>query len=195
MLEKIQELIIQLFIEFVIENKKPLDDLFGNLFTNKNYMFKYIYGTCRDWNIKTLDMNYISLNWWYNIEFFNQWQFLDFSLAWITKLSLPIPLEKYNGTIPVIDENEQPTWETIPKLTRFVVLKYSDIYTNSTDLTTSIEKSWASMNVQMFSDIETAIQWIKDNTSLQEVEEWKFLLSPETEMIWEVIPAKYLIIE
>ncbi len=155
--------------------------------------FRNIYWTFRDWNIKTLDLKDISLNWWYNIEFFNKGQFLDYELAWITKLSTPISLDKYTGKIPVIDENEQPTWEFLPKLTRFVQLQYSDLYTNNIDLTASIEKSWANMNVQMFNTIEEARAWIRNNTSLIEVSDWKFKLTDEsTWMDWQIIEATYL---
>jgi hypothetical protein len=44
-------------------------------------------------------------------------------------------------------------------------------------------------------DVETARQWIKNNTSLQEIETGKFLISEASEMMGEVVEAKYLIIE
>ena len=51
-------------------------------------------------------------------------------------------LSRYTGKIPVIDPvTEEPTGEFVPKLTRFVVLRYSDVYTNAEDLTASIEKT------------------------------------------------------
>ena len=39
---------------------------------------------------------------------------------------------------------------------------------------------------------DEAINYIKEWTNLEEVSPWKFLISPETEMMWEIVPAKYL---
>ena len=161
-------------------------------------MFKYIYWTYRALHLKSeLKLNEISLNGWYDTVFFNEWQFKDFEECNITKLEQPIPLEKYTWKLPVIDPiTEEPTWEYKHKLTRFITLKYSDKYTNPEDLTKSIENSWALVNVNIFASIEEARQWLKANTSLQEVSQWKFLIYPETTWIdWEIIEAKFLTIE
>ena len=39
------------------------------------------------------------------------------------------------------------------------------------------------------------IEWIRQNTSYEEVETWKFKLTDEIDMMWEITPATYLIIE
>ena len=161
-------------------------------------MYKYIYWTYRALHLtSSINLNEISLNWWYDSLFFNEWQFKDYEECNITKLDQPVPLERYTGKIPVINpETEQPTWEYKPKLTRFIRLKYSDLYTNPTDLKNSIENSWALLNIDMFTDLEVCKQWIIDNTNLEEVETGKFKLSEATTwMNWEIIEAKYLIIE
>ena len=161
-------------------------------------MYKYIYWTYRALYLtSSMNLNEISLNWWYDSLFFNEWQFKDYEECNITKLDQPVPLERYTGKIPVINpETEQPTWEYKPKLTRFIRLKYSDLYTNPTDLKKSIENSWALLNIDIFTDIETARQRIRTNTNLQEVETWKFKLSDETTLLdWTIYPAQYLVID
>lgn len=158
--------------------------------------WKYIYWTCRTREFWKVDLQDISLNGRYTTEFFNEGQFKDFADANITKLSMPIPNSKYTGVLPVIDENEQPTGETVPKLTRFVMLKYSDIYTTAEDLTTSIEKSWWDTNVVVFTTPAEAIQWIKDNTDLVELSTWVFEITPAyvDEMTWLDVEQKTLTI-
>jgi hypothetical protein len=79
---------------------------------------------------------------------------------------MPIPDDRFTGVLPVIDDNEQPTGETVPKLTRFVMLKYSDIYTTAEDLTHSITTSSSDTAVDIFDTPEAAIQWVQDNTDL-----------------------------
>lgn len=162
-------------------------------------MFKYIYGTSRDRNYQSaLNIASITMNGWYTTEFMNYWQFQDFALANIVKLDMPIPNDKYTGKIPVIDPvTEEPTGELVPKLTKFVRLKYSDIYTTASDLQASIEKSSSDTNVQIFSTPEEAISWLKANTNLVEETPWKFLVHPERPDMMNpevTIPAEYLTI-
>ena len=58
----------------------------------------------------------------------------------------------------------------------------------------SILNDFKWFNFQLLTN-EEMITWIKANTSLQEVEDWKFLISNETTWInWEIIEAKYLTI-
>ena len=139
-------------------------------------MFKYIYGTTRDRNYNSsLTLDQISMNGGYTTEFFNKGQFADYEEAGIVKLSMPILNDKYTGTLPKIDENEQIVG-TVPKLTRFVMLKYSDVYTNATDLQSSIEKSSSDTSVQIFATSQDAITWLKANTSLVERTPGTFVL-------------------
>ena len=110
---------------------------------------------------------------------------------------MPIPLEAYTGKIPVIDDNEVPTGEFVPKLTRFVRLNYSDAFTNAEDLTASIEKTGANTGVQVFATAEDAKIWLRSNTNLQEDEgkTGTFLISEaHTGMMGEDVPARYLTI-
>lgn len=143
-------------------------------------MFKYLYGTTRSRNYSSsLTLGEISMNGGYTTEFFNKGQFQDYEEAGIVKLSMPIPNDKYTGVLPKIDASEKIVW-TVPKLTRFVMLKYSDIYTNATDLQASIEKSSSDTAVQMFATPAETIAWIKANTNLVERTPWTFVISEAT---------------
>ena len=109
---------------------------------------------------------------------------------------MPIPNEAYVGRIPKIGRDEQPTGETVPKLTRFVRMEYSDLFTNATDLTASIEKTGGITGVQVFATPEEAAEWVRANTSLAEVEPGKFLVrEAHTDMMGAEVPAQYLTIQ
>jgi len=159
-------------------------------------MFKYLYGTTRQRNYSapiSLTSN-ISMNGGYTTEFFNKGQFQDYEEAGIVSLSMPIPNERFTSVIPKIDENESIIG-TIPKLTRFVMLKYSDVYTNAIDLQSSVEKSSSDTAVQMFSSPADALSWVKANTDLVEISPWVFEISAERiGIMGEVVPQKVLTI-
>jgi hypothetical protein len=158
-------------------------------------MFKYIHWTYRDLRIWTMNLWNESLNWNYTADFFNSNTFWDYAIWNIVKLDLPINNESYTWVIPIIDDNEQIVWTT-KKLTRFVRLKYSDLYTNAIDLTNSIQNSWAINNVSMFNNTIDTINRLKENTNLVEKTPWVFILSNETTwMNWEIIPEQLLTIE
>jgi len=160
---------------------------------------KFLYATSRDVRINSqANLDGTILNGGYTTEFWNFGQFEDFARANIVRLDMPIPLEAYTGKIPVIDDNEVPTGEFVPKLTRFVRLSYSDLFTNSEDLTASIEKTGANTGVQVFATAEDARAWVRSNTSLQEDEgkTGTFLISEAyTGMMGEQVPARYLVID
>ena len=128
-----------------------------------------------------------SLNGWYIPSMYLPNQFADWTNAWLTKI--------IDNIIP----EENYTWEIIPwipKLTRFILAEYNEAYVDWAELSRSITNVWARFNIDMFTDIEIARQWIRDNTNLVEEAIGKFLISEETTwMNEEVIPAKYLIIE
>lgn len=160
-------------------------------------MFRKLYWTTRDRNYKSsMTLKDISLNGWYTTEFFNWGQFRDYEEAGITKLTQPIPNDRFTWTIPVIDSNEQPTGATVPKLTRFVLLEYSDIYTNATDLSNSITSSSSDTAVNLFDTPAETITWIKANTDLIEVTPWTFEITPAwNDLMWNPTEANLLIID
>lgn len=133
------------------------------------------------------DINGITLNGNYTPSFFLDWQFADYKAAWLTRiLDSEIPEDRY-------------TWEIVPgvkKLSRLIVAEYNDQYINWEEFFNNVAKVWAEFNIQAFSSNEEAKQWIRDNTNLVEVNPGKFLVNEANEWIdWEIIEAKYLIID
>lgn len=159
-------------------------------------MWKHLYATSRDVRITNdqVRLENVSLNGGYTTAFWNNGQFADFLEAGIVTLDMPIPADAYIGLIPKIGRDELPTGETVPKLTRFVRLEYSDAFTNAEDLKASVEKTGSITGVQVFATAEEAKAWLRANTNLSEVEPGKFLVSPEgTDMMTgEPVPARYL---
>lgn len=130
--------------------------------------------------------NGISLNWTYTPAPFLNNQFADWNSAWLTNVvDNIIPEDKYN-------------WEIAPwikKLTRFILCEYNETYVDPLELSRSLTNVGARFNIDML-NVSEAREWVRNNTSLEEVSEWKFKLSDETTSItWEVIPEQYLIIE
>lgn len=127
-----------------------------------------------------------SLNGVYTASAFLNNQFADWNKAGLTNvIDQQIPEEAYIGEIV--------PW--IPKLTRFIMCEYNENYVDPVELQRSLENVWARFNIDVLS-VEEAREWVRDNTSLLEVAQWKFKLSDETTGIdWQVIPANYLVIE
>lgn len=129
--------------------------------------------------------NNISLNWTYTASFFLNNQFADWNKAWLTNvIDNIIPEDKY-------------IWEVAPwvhKLTRFIMCEYNENYVVADELARSLKNVWSRFDIDILT-VEEMIAWIKENTNLQEVETWKFLISPETTWLnWEIIEAKFLTI-
>lgn len=161
-------------------------------------MWKHLYATSRDVRItqEQVNLGNVSLHGGYHTAFWNNGQFADYARANIVKLSMPITDDRYIGKVPVIDEDEQPTGDYEPKLTRFVMLRYSDIYTNAGDLTASIEKTGGITGVQVFATPEEARIWVRDNTNLTETEILgNFLVRDAHKDMGNDVPAQYLTIE
>ena len=144
-----------------------------------------LYWTYRPERIGNVNLWDISLNWTYTPSFYLNNQFRDWNEAWLTNvIDLQIPEERYTAEIS--------SW--IPKLTRFISCEYDETKVDPIELARSLENVWARFDIDILT-IEEARQWIRDNTNLQEVETWKFIINEETEFDWEIIPAQYLIIE
>ena len=99
----------------------------------------------------------------------------------------------------LISENRY-IWEVAPwivTMRRFIECSYDETKISEINFK-SIVNNVSSMNdIVMFETADEAIQWIRDNTDLIEVETGKFEISPAwvDDITWEDIPAKYLIIE
>ena len=90
-----------------------------------------------------------------------------------------------------IDKYNEEKLPWIPLLRRMFEIDYNMDYAK----VESILNDFKWFNFQLLTN-EEMIAWIKANTSLQEVENWKFLIYPETTWLnWEIIEAKYLTIE
>ena len=130
--------------------------------------------------------NSTSLNGWYTISFYANWQYSDWVWAWLISIKdMEIPTERYIKEIV--------TW--IKDLREFIYMEYNEAVIDITLATTIINKIGARFDLE-FLDIGRAKTFIRAHTNLEEVEPWKFKLSDETTWInWEIIPAKYLTIE
>lgn len=149
---------------------------------------KYIYWTYRPEQLTSpYNLDWVTLNWWYTPAMFLNNQFWDWNKAGLTNLiDNIIPEDRY-------------TWEVVPwikKLTRFLMFEYNETYVDPIELQRSAENVWRRFDIAM-QDIETIRQWIRDNTNLEELDPWKFLINPEMPWLidWEIIPAQYLIVE
>lgn len=109
-----------------------------------------------------------SLNWYYDLSFF-----LDYP-------SYQLP------TLTVKD------WILTNSDKRIFVAEYDESVINEEIISYYLSQIPSEFNIEI---LENPIDWMKQNTSYEEIEPWKFLLSPETDVMWVVIPASYLIIE
>lgn len=148
---------------------------------------KKIYGFYRKeqigWNKNLWN---VSQNWWYTMSFYVNWQYADWVNAGLISIKdMEIPVERYI--------KELILW--IKDLREFVYMEYNENLVDIELATNIIKKIGARFDLELL-DIELAKTFIRKQTNLKEVEEWKFLISEETEWInWEIIPAKYLIID
>lgn len=124
----------------------------------------------------------LSQNWVYSPCFYFDSQYQD--------LILENELIMYDRTIPE-DKYIEEKWPWVPMLRRVFELDYNMDYAK----VESILNDFKWFNFQFLTNTEM-IEWIKSHTLLQEISEWKFLISEQTTWInWEIIEAKYLTIE
>ena len=136
--------------------------------------------------IWTKNLNDISLNWKYTLNFIVNWQYADWVNAWLISIKdMEIPQDRYTAEIV--------PW--IKDLREFIYMEYNEQVVDINLATTIINKIGARFDLELL-DIETAKKFIREHTDLVEENDWKFLISPETTDIdWTIIPAKYLIID
>ena len=126
--------------------------------------------------------NILSQNWVYSPCFYFNTQYQD--------LILEKEFILYDNIVPEDKYNEEKLpW--IPLLRRMFEIDYNMDYAK----VESILNDFKWFNFQFLTN-EEMIAWIKANTSLQEVSQWKFLIYPEATWIdWEIIEAEFLTIE
>lgn len=152
---------------------------------------KQLYGTYRPERLNSPynynDSNGTTLCGVYHASMFLNAQFADWNAAWLTNVvdwDQLIPEENYTSEIV--------PW--VKKLTRALVFEYNEQYVNPEELARSAENVWKRFDVDMLTSDEF-YDWIKANTNLEEVENRKFLISPESEFMGQKVEARYLIIE
>lgn len=150
-------------------------------------MIKKIYGFYRPDYIWTFNLeNNNSLNGKYTLSFWLSWQYNDYISSWIISVKdEEIPTERYT--------KELAPW--IKDLREFVTYEYNLDYVDEPLMLRIIWKIGQRFDLEIL-DLEQAKTFIRKQTNLEEVDEWKFKLSDETTGIdWEIIPAKFLIID
>lgn len=128
----------------------------------------------------------VTLNGIYTCGFFLSNQFWDWERAGLTRiLDSEIPESNYIG--------EVVPW--VPKLTRLVVCEYNEQYVDPVEFSRSITNVWARFNIEIFANSSDAIDWIKANTDLVELNPGVFQINGEhTSPTGEIFPQKLLTI-
>lgn len=126
--------------------------------------------------------------WIYNQRFIFDGEFTEnTSLNWYYDLSFFLDYPSYQ--LPTLKLKD---WILTNSDKRIFVAEYDESVINEETISYYLSQIPSEFNLEI---LDNPIDWIKQNTSYEEVEPWKFLLSPETDVIWLVIPASYLIIE
>jgi YD repeat-containing protein len=107
---------------------------------------------------------------------------------------LPIPPGRYTATLPVYDDEGNPTGETTPKQTRFAIAWFQDKALTRELFEASLNQVGGETGLDIFPTVEEARQWIRDNTDLVESEPGKFLIREAyfDTLANEQKPAEYL---
>ena len=123
----------------------------------------------------------------YNPSYFLDKMYEDYLNAWLTKLKdTEIPENRYTA--------ELAPW--IKKQTKFAVWEYDENYIDKQWFIDNIMNVWSEFGIDVFDTIEEAKQWIRDNTDLVEESDGVFILQEAwTDIDWEIVEAKYLIID
>lgn len=130
--------------------------------------------------------NNLSLNWNYSISFFASNMYADYVKAGVIAIKdQEIPTDRYiKEIVPGIKD-----------LREFVTYEYNLDYVDESLMLRIIWKIGQRFDLEIL-DVEQAKTFIRKQTNLEEVTEWKFKLSDETTGIdWQAVPAKFLIIE
>lgn len=134
----------------------------------------YIYFTYRRiWDNKTNR---------YDVSYYNDLQYSDYKEAWLTEM---IDWDRFIPENRIIKE----IYPWIKTLRCAWVMKFDTI--DKLELEISLKNVASNFAIEILTS-EQMIQWIKDNTDLQEIEGWKFLIFDETEINWQIIPKQTL---
>ena len=120
--------------------------------------------------------------WWYTPSYLANQQFEDYE--WIITLKdSEIPEARYTKV--------NANWKN--NLTRFMSYELAE-WVDVEEFKKSVNLIASQNCITLFDTVEEAKQDVRNRTDLEEVEEWKFLISEEheDEMEWWMVPARYL---
>lgn len=134
-------------------------------------------------NIKTM-----KLYWIYEQRFIVDWEFTEnTSLNWYYDLSFFLDYPSYQlPTLTVTD------WILTNTDKRIFIAEYDENVISKEIVDYYMANIPSEFNIEI---LTSPIEWIRENTSYEEVENWKFKLTDEIDMLWQVVPPTYLIIE
>ena len=134
-------------------------------------------------NLKTM-----KLYWIYNQRFIIDGEFTEnTSLNWHYDLSFFLDYPSYQlPTLTVTD------WILTNTDKRIFIAEYDENIISKEIVDYYMANIPSEFNIEILTN---PIEWIMENTSYEEVEPWKFKLTNEKDMMWNVIPSTYLIIE
>lgn len=119
----------------------------------------------------------------YSPSYFFNVMFEDYVKTWLTFI------DDYS-----IDES-QYNWELVPwvlKKNRLLIWYFNEIYVSENDFKNSLVTTWSEFHMSLFDTVEEVKQRIRDNTSLVEESDGKFILNEKSELNPE---TTYLIID
>lgn len=130
----------------------------------------------------------MKIYWTYNQRFIEDWTFTEnSSLNWYYDLSFFLDYPSYQLPTLIVKD-----WILTNTDKRIFVAEYDENVINQETIDYYMANIPQEFNIEILSN---PIEWVKNNTSYEEVEPGKFIISPETEMMGGFIPAEYLLIE
>ena len=126
--------------------------------------------------------NWTNLNWKYTLSFWLSWQYWDFVKAWVISIKdMEIQTDRYTKEIA----------PGIKDLREFIIYEYNENYIDEALMNKIIWKIWQRFDLELLT-IEEAKTFLRKNTNLEEVSEWKFKISDESIFGDQIIEAKYI---
>ena len=127
------------------------------------------------------DMGNVTMNGTYTPCFYLDNMYADYKQAGLTKIiDNPIPEHKYIGEIA----------PGVLKLTRLIMAEYDERYVNGADFAANVAKVGAEFNIEIFATEAEAADWIRFNTSCDEVEPGFFeFVEASVDMYGNEVPA------
>lgn len=130
----------------------------------------------------------MKIYWIYNQRFIEDWTFTEnSSLNWYYDLSFFLDYPSYQ--LPTLTVKDWILTNTDKKI---FVAEYDENVISQETIDYYMLNIPQEFNIEI---LENPIDWIRNNTSYEEVETGKFKLTDDIDVMWTIIPATYLIIE